>query len=97
MLATDAYYLFSPFNLLLFLAPQKFLSQMVLVIIAAKIATVGLTSYYYWKQKIDNEFYALAASAAYALSGYTIANHFNLMWLDSVLLCHYWLMQSTAC
>lgn len=86
MLATDAYYLFSPFNLLLFLAPQKFLSQMVLVIIAAKIATVGLTSYYYWKQKIDNEFYALAASAAYALSGYTIANHFNLMWLDSVLL-----------
>lgn len=86
MLATDAYYLFSPFNLLLFLAPQRFLPEMVLIIIATKIATAGLTSYYYWKQKIDNEFYALAASAAYALSGYTIANHFNLMWLDSVLL-----------
>lgn len=86
MLGTDAYYLFSPFNLLLFLAPQKFLPQMVLVIIAAKIAAAGLTSYYYWKQKIDHNFYALAASTAYALSGYTIANHFNLMWLDSVLL-----------
>ncbi|WP_308556846.1 YfhO family protein [uncultured Lactobacillus sp.] len=86
MLATDAYYLSSPFNLLLFLAPQKFLPQMVLVIIAAKIATAGLTSYYYWRQKINHNFYALAASTAYALSGYTIANHFNLMWLDSVLL-----------
>ena len=48
MLATDAYYLFSPFNLLLFLAPQRFLPEMVLIIIAIKIATAGLTSYYYW-------------------------------------------------
>lgn len=86
MLGTDAYYLFSPFNLLLFLAPQKYLAQMILVIITAKISTAGLTSFYYWQKIIANPFYALAASAAYALSGYVIANHFNLMWLDSVLL-----------
>lgn len=86
MLGTDAYYLFSPFNLILFLFPLHFLPETILFIIALKIATAGLTSYYYWQNKIENNFYALAASAAYALSGYTIANHFNLMWLDSVLL-----------
>lgn len=86
MLATDAYYLFSPFNLILFLFPQDFLPQAVLIIIGLKVSAIGLTSYYYWQQKISNSFYALAASSAYALSGYVIANHFNLMWLDSILL-----------
>ncbi|KRO14475.1 YfhO family protein [Lactobacillus helveticus] len=86
MLATDAYYLFSPFNLLLFLFPQNFLAQVILVIIGLKIAAGGLTSYYYWQQKTAKPFYALATSSAYALSGYVIANHFNLMWLDSVIL-----------
>lgn len=85
MLGTDAYYLFSPFNLILFFLPQHFLPEAILLIIALKIATAGLTSYYYWQKKIENNFYALAASAACALSGYTVANHFNLMWLDSVL------------
>ena len=86
MLATDAYYLCSPFNLLLFLFPQHFLPQAILIIIALKIGAAGLSSYYYWKQKITNHFYALAASSAYALSGYVIGNHYNLMWLDSVIL-----------
>lgn len=86
MLATDAYYLLSPFNLILLFFPQNLLPQAILVIIGLKIATAGLTSYYYWQQKIANAFYALAASSAYALSGYIIANHFNLMWLDTVLL-----------
>lgn len=64
MLATDAYYLFSPFNLLLFLFPQNFLAQAILVIIGLKIAAGGLTSYYYWQQKTAKPFYALAASSA---------------------------------
>lgn len=86
MIATDAYYLLSPFNLLLFLFPKNLLPQAILIIIGLKIATSGLTSYYYWQQKINIPFYALAASSAYALSGYIVANHFNLMWLDSVVL-----------
>lgn len=86
MLATDAYYLCSPFNLLLFLFPQNFLPQAILFIITLKIGTAGLAAYYYWHQKINNSFYALAASSAYALSGYVIGNHYNLMWLDSVIL-----------
>lgn len=86
MLATDAYYLCSPFNLLLFLFPQNLLPQAILIIIALKIGAAGLATYYYWQQKIANPFYALAASSAYALSGYVIGNHYNLMWLDSVIL-----------
>ena len=41
MLATDAYYLCSPFNLLLFLFPQHFLPQAILIIIALKIGAAG--------------------------------------------------------
>lgn len=85
MLATDAYYLLSPFNIIFFLFSKNSLPVAILTIISLKIATAGLTSFYYWQEK-TNSIYALAASLAYALSGYIIANHFNLMWLDSVIL-----------
>lgn len=85
MLATDAYYLLSPFNLLIFLFPQKELAVAILLVISLKIGTIGLSSYYYWQEK-GACFFALAASTAYALSGYVIAYHFNLMWLDAVIL-----------
>lgn len=85
MLATDAYYLLSPFNLLFFFFSEANIPFVILLIISLKIGTAGLTSFYYWQNK-GSKFYALAASLAYALSGYVIANHFNLMWLDSVLL-----------
>lgn len=85
MLATDAYYLLSPFNMLFFFFSEKNIPFVILLIISLKIGTAGLSAFYYWQNKGSN-FYALAASLAYALSGYVIANHFNLMWLDSVLL-----------
>lgn len=85
MIGTDAYYLLSPFNLIFFFFSQNLLPFAILLIISLKIGTAGLTSYYYWQNK-GNHFNALAASLAYSLSGYVIANHFNLMWLDSVYL-----------
>lgn len=85
MLATDAYYLNSPFNLLVFLFPLKQLPLAVLLIIASKFGAAGVSAYYYWQNKVSNN-YALAGALAYALSGYTVAYYFNLMWLDSVIL-----------
>ncbi len=87
MIGVDAYYLFSPFNLILFLFPIKYLPFAILLLISLKIGSIGLSSFYYWKRhgSVKNT-YALTASIAYALSGYVIANHINLMWLDSLIL-----------
>ncbi|MGQ5709610.1 YfhO family protein [Lactobacillus sp. PSON] len=85
MLATSSYYLLSPFNLLFIFFNSKNLPSAVLLIISLKISFCGFSSFYYWNKK-NNKFAALGASSVYALSGYIIANHFNLMWLDSAIL-----------
>lgn len=86
MIGTDAYYLCSPFNFILFLFPKSQIPLAIDLIIASKIATIGLASFYYWYCfKKNRLLFSLAASWAYSLSAYTIANYFNLMWLDSLI------------
>lgn len=85
MLGTVAYYLASPFNLLIFFFSPKYLPLALLLIITLKIGSIGLTAYYYWQEKVCS-LLALAASLAYSLSSYVVANHFNLMWLDALIL-----------
>ncbi|MDN6028348.1 MAG: YfhO family protein [Lactobacillus sp.] len=85
MLGTSAYYLLSPFNLLLLLFPTSQLPAAIFWLIAIKVGAIGLNSYWYWQRKTSMPI-ALAASSAFALSGFVVANHFNLMWLDSVIL-----------
>ncbi|MDO4912402.1 MAG: YfhO family protein [Lactobacillus sp.] len=86
MIGTDAYYLLSPLNLLLFLFPLKILPYAIYVLISVKIALSGLTAFHYWNKKFNNTWSSLPASLAYALSGYAMAYFINLMWLDSVIL-----------
>ena len=87
-IGTSAYYLTSPFNWLLFFFPNNYLPQAILLIISLKIGAIGLSAYYFWQTKFQayQKIYALAASLAYALSGYVIAFNLNLMWLDSLIL-----------
>ena len=87
-IGTYAYYLTSPFNWILFLFSNRLLPQAILLIIGLKIGSIGLSSYFYWQEKFEglNKIYALAASLAFALSGYTVAYNLNLMWLDSLIL-----------
>ena len=87
-IGTTAYYLTSPFNLVLFFLPNRFLPQAILVIIGLKIGSIGLTSYFYWQEKLNgfNKIIALVSSLAFALSGYVVAYNLNLMWLDSLIL-----------
>lgn len=88
MLGTDAYYLNSPLNLILFLFPKKLLPEAILGLISIKIGLIGLSSYYFWQKKFSayHKAIALSASLAYALCGYVIANNLNLMWLDTLIL-----------
>lgn len=87
-IGTSAYYLNSPFNLLLLLFSNSSLPMAILLIISLKVGTIGLSSFFYFQNFFngDNKIFALAASLAFALSGYIISYNLNLMWLDSLIL-----------
>ncbi|MEJ6348614.1 YfhO family protein [Holzapfeliella sp. He02] len=87
MAGTWAYYLLSPFNLILLLVPTAFFPTGIFLIILTKIGFIGLSSFHYFHRRNHLNGYAtLALSTAYAMCGFVVANNFNLMWLDSVIL-----------
>lgn len=87
-IGTTAYYLTSPFNLLLFIFSNSSLPKAILLIISLKVGCIGLSSFYYFQKffKGDKKIFALAASLAFALSGFVVSYNLNLMWLDSLIL-----------
>lgn len=86
MIATNAYYLISPFNLILFLFPISKITWAVFLIIALKIACNSLISFYVFQKRYQSPLSSLALSLSYSLSGFVVANYFNLIWLDSLIL-----------
>lgn len=80
-----SYYLASPLNFLYALVPEALLSDFVLFLVVVKVGLAGLSFHLFLKKcfKRDGPL-ALAFSAAYALSGYTMAYFFNIMWLDTL-------------
>lgn len=82
-----AYYLSSPFNLLILLGKKTSLNMIVSWIIVLKISLSGLTSSIYFasrSHKYDKSI--LIFSTAYALCNYMVGYSWNVMWLDSILL-----------
>ncbi|MGX4645216.1 YfhO family protein [Holzapfeliella sp. JNUCC 80] len=87
MAGTWAYYLLSPFNLILLLVPTAFFPTGIFFVILTKIGFIGLSSFHYFNRRNHlNGYTTLALSTAYAMCGFVVANNFNLMWLDSVIL-----------
>ena len=85
-LSLNAYYLFSPFNLLLLAFPAAKLSLAVTCITLLKTGAAGLTMGLFLRAGGSRGPVALALAAAYALSGYMAGFAQNLMWLDGVIL-----------
>lgn len=81
------YYLASPFNLLLLIFKESQLSDAVLLITVLKIATSGLAFYVFASasQRLHSWF-NVAVSTCYALSSYSLAYSWNIMWLDTIIL-----------
>ena len=86
-LATVSYYLASPLNLLLVFFPTGYVTEAILVLTLIK---VGLAAAFFqpWLRALSgkDDFSSLAFSMMYALSGYTLAYAWNIMWLDGVYL-----------
>lgn len=82
-----AYYLASPFNLLLLLFPPSLLTEGVLVITLLKNAlTAALFAaclQYVLRQK---GLYTVMLALCYSLSMYALAYSWNIMWLDAVMM-----------
>lgn len=89
MLSLAAYYLFSPYNFLIVLFPEKQLSIAILWIQIFKIATAGLTAgiyLSYHRASSRNGFVNLAFSCSYALCSYVFGYSICVFWLDSFLI-----------
>ena len=84
--ALFAYYLASPFNLLLLLFPPAYLTEAVLMITLIKVGTAGLVFYHYLRVSFRRRgALAVAFSSSYALSGFVLAYSWNIMWLDTLI------------
>ena len=80
--ALTAYYLTSPFNLLLVLFPENALPLAISVITALKLACAGLAFAYFLKKQGAA---AVLFSSCYALSAWALGYAFNIMWLDALI------------
>lgn len=87
MWGTNAYYLWSPLNLVLLFFPAAHLTTGVLVLTLFKYGLSGLSfAWLLTKSNLQRGPRILAFSTAYALNGWIIANQLNLLWLDAMIL-----------
>ena len=86
MAGMAAYYLLSPLNIIFILVDKSDLPQVVMIITLAKIGLAGCFYFLMLGEKEHSYYRNVIFSTAYALSGYTIAFAFNLMWVDAVYL-----------
>ncbi len=82
-----AYYLASPFTLIVMLLPRGMMAESLLIMQLCKVGTAGLTFCYYLKKsKKSSSNTALLFTVLYALMGYMIVQLMNPMWLDGLIL-----------
>ncbi|MDD3341503.1 MAG: YfhO family protein [Bacilli bacterium] len=86
MIGTYAYYLISPFNLIVFLFKEIHIHYAIMLIIFIKMSLCGLTMYALLKHHFKENKMLLIFSTAYALMAFNVNYYFHVMWLDTVYL-----------
>lgn len=85
--ALYAYYLATPVNWILIFFSQKYLIEMMSVILIIKVGLSGFTfSYYICKRYRTSNPMVAGIAVFYALSAYICAYSWNVMWLDCIWL-----------
>lgn len=87
MLGEWAYYLLSPFNLLLLLFPAKNINAAIFLMTVLKYGCAGLSFAFFIQatQKLRG-LKVVMLSVSYALMGWFVAYQLNLLWLDAAIL-----------
>ncbi|MGM9892285.1 YfhO family protein [Limosilactobacillus sp.] len=87
MWGTNAYYLFSPLNLLLLCFPGRYLTSGIMLILLLRYGLAGLSfAWLMTKTGWQSGPRIWAFSTAYALNGWMIANQLNMLWLDALII-----------
>lgn len=82
-----SYYLLSPFNIILFFTPLKFLTSTISLIMILKLSLACLTFSYFLKSKYNkNDISILMWGLLYSFSSFGISYMCNIMWLDALYL-----------
>ncbi len=79
-----AYYLGSPFNLIMIFFDEKTMPMGITFLVLWKTAGMGLSMFLYLYRKKQHPV-AILFSTAYALSAYAVAYQSNIMWLDALV------------
>lgn len=86
MLGLYAYYLASPFNVMLLFFTAETLAEGILLITLLKIGCCGVAFTYMCRAMFKKyDYFALVFSSCYALMAYNIVFQQNIMWLDGVI------------
>lgn len=81
-----AYYLLSPFNIIVLILPTSCIETSILLVILSKTGAIGSAMYAYLRrgQRLNGST-ALMFSLMYALCSYCVVYGSNLMWLDCLM------------
>ncbi len=86
-MALYAYYLASPMNWLVILCPRGFVIEFMTLLVLIKIGLCGFSFAYYLRAHYrTNNGRVILFAIFYALSAYTCAYNWNIMWLDGIWL-----------
>lgn len=82
-----AYYVASPFNLLIAFFPEKSITEALLTIFILKAGLSGFNFavYLHYSGRAKNKFATVIFSTIYALTAYAVVNGHNTMWIDALL------------
>ncbi len=86
-IAVFAYYLSSPFNLLLLFFDKSNVACFFDCVVVLKLGTAAATAAYFLQQRFRRRlkpYFVILLSMSYALMQYSIAQSSNIMWLDGV-------------
>lgn len=85
--ALAAYYLLSPFNLILLMFPPAFLTEAIFLVTLLKVGCAGAAFNHFLKRHFGRRgILSVVFGVCYALSAFVMAYFWNVMWLDTILL-----------
>ncbi len=86
-LSLFAYYLSSPFNLLMIIFPREALTEAIALATVLKVTAGGVTFAIFARRVFGrSDFSVVAGGVAYSMISFFVAHSWNIMWLDPLIL-----------